>query len=55
MATVASAVGRASAILTGSEVKTTGTGTVTSSSCAYTYRYIPYLTTAQTDGVTRIS
>lgn len=37
------------------KVGVTGTGTVTSSSCAYTYRYIPYLTTAQTDGVTRIS
>lgn len=32
-----------------------GTGTVTSSTCAYVYRYQPYLTTASTDGATRLS
>lgn len=32
-----------------------GTGTVTASSCAFTYRYIPYMTTAHSDGITRIS
>ncbi len=32
-----------------------GTGTVTSSTCAYVYRYQPYLTSASTDGATRLS
>jgi hypothetical protein len=31
-----------------------GTGTVTSSSCAYTYRYQPYLTATPTDGAARL-
>lgn len=32
-----------------------GTGTVTSSSCAFVYRYQPYLTTANLDGASRIT
>lgn len=37
------------------KVGVTGTDTLTSSSCAYTYRYQSYLTAAQTDGGLRIS
>lgn len=32
-----------------------GTGTLTSSTCNYTYRYQPYLTASPTDGSARIS
>jgi hypothetical protein len=32
-----------------------GSGTVTSSSCAFVYRYQPYLTTANLDGASRIT
>lgn len=32
-----------------------GTGTVTSSTCAYVYRYQPYLTTSNLDGAARIT
>jgi hypothetical protein len=37
------------------KVSIQGTGTVTSSSAAFTYRYQPYLTSTNTDGAPRIN